>query len=56
MIISLNTSGFYYEEKGDYDKALDYYNRASKVFGHKSMECESFLNIGVIYMIKDNLD
>lgn len=56
--VSFNNSGFVYDSDGELDKALDYYNRALKIFrqtGNTRQAAGSITNIGGIYTQQGNI-
>jgi tetratricopeptide (TPR) repeat protein len=59
MGISLNNIGIMHHDKGDYDKALEYYNRSLAIneeIGYKYVMGYSLNNIGIVHRNKGDYD
>ena len=61
IAISYNNIGSVYSDKGDYDKALEYYNKALTIWKSKLGEehtdvARSYNNIGLVYQAKSDYD
>ena len=54
---SYNNIGAVYSQKGDYDKALEYYIKSLSIIGEKNpLAAHSYNNIGTIYLDKGDYD